>query len=168
VISAHELLARALLGAGEEDEVEFEVGNRIRTVTVLGIDKVATMGSRSQAGRIEPAALQEEVATLRRNFRQDSAEDADSSRRPQFPDEISSRLWRRLAEWSVANGKFDLGNRGLLFLIAELTIVNEQRGRKLDFAGQGSPSYLHGFGAGSRSASGVLCCTRVPAIRAQL
>ena len=39
VISARQPLAKALLGAGEEDEVEFEVGGRNRTVTVLGIEE---------------------------------------------------------------------------------------------------------------------------------
>lgn len=50
VISARQSPVRALLGAGEEGEVELEGGKRLRKVTVLGIDKsVATNRAKSKA-----------------------------------------------------------------------------------------------------------------------
>jgi hypothetical protein len=59
---------------------------------------------------------------------------SDRPRRTSLPDEISPELWRKIAEWSATNGKFELAERGLLFLIADGTYTAREdirQGREL-------------------------------------
>ncbi len=144
VISARQPLAAALLGAGEEDEVEFEVGSRTRTVTVLGIEKGAVLArGRAEAAPLVPtrpdASEETEpgsdaIAVL--NEAQGSAATGplEAPEDVSLPDEIGPDLWRKVADWSVANQKFQLGERGLLFLIADgtfRTTAHMRQGREL-------------------------------------
>jgi very-short-patch-repair endonuclease len=145
VISIRQPLAETLLGAGEEDEVEFEVGNRIRTVTVLGIEKGAILQqvSPEMVPEVSPEGSISADGVPRNRGAESTARDesagsvtgpSDPPQEASLPDEISSELWRKLADWSAANGNFELGDRGLLFLIADGTYTASadlRQGREL-------------------------------------
>ena len=131
VISVRQPLASALLGAGEEDEVEFKVGSRIRTATVLGIEKGAALPE------VNPKKTPMDISESGAHFptAPDGAESSNPTAVPgpraaesgtqkdvdAIPEVITPELWRRVADWALANETFSLEERGILFLIADGT-----------------------------------------------
>ena len=131
VISVRQPLASALLGAGEEDEVEFKVGSRVRTATVLGIEKGAALPE------VNPKKTPMDISESGAHFQTapDGAESSNPTAVPgpraaesgtqkdvdAIPKVITPELWRRVADWALANETFSLEERGILFLIADGT-----------------------------------------------